>query len=572
MSIRLTTLFLCLFLTALVKAADPDGVVPKSNQPLTGSAWVLSIGINNYQSNFIAGRNCESDARLFAEFFKRQFDKKKGKDSLKRVNTFLLTGAQATRQAILSILTTIVDSSKPDDYFIFNFAGYCNVFHLKNRQQTFFAPSGMRSIDSAGMITEGISLQQLNSFFTLIPANKQLFFTEAGPTPDFRKEFIQTIVEKNPVAASFSQKNRIVMVTNEMGIDQLICSNRRVVQGPMNYYLTKLPDSLNVYDIFAQKKIAAGIAYAIKKNEVICGDYKSPYFDIYFERDFLENFQLLAGNEGATRGGRQSPKTAPIAVNEGKPGRKVALIIASNQYNHREEWPILKTAINDAKAVGDTLKNQYGYTVDYVLDGDKAAITQRIVALSKDIREEDQLIVYFAGHGDYNEELLDDGFIVCKDSKPTDQDPTRESYLSFNNMSRIINRMPARQVLVLLDVCFGGTFADKVVKSTAADRPADFTQKESFESKKLKLRTRKFISSGGKNKVPDQDMDPQFSNHSPFAVLLLEALRTKGRNNYLTALQVYSIMQDRLSSNPSLGDFGEIERDSDYLLIARRDN
>lgn len=548
------------------------GIGPIRGERGSGALWVVSVGINEYTSTQkLEVQNSISDARKFSEFAISQYSKWMAWDSaskIKKVHDYLLVGEEATRKNILATLQKIVDSSKPNDYFLFNFAGFCMSYMINAEKQTVFAPFGMTSTDSAYLIKEGIQLKVLSQFFNLIPANNQFFFTEAGPSEGFRTEFIRSVVEKNPVAASLSLKNRVVMVTNIMGYDNFPCKTVRINQGPMNYYLTNIPANLNFYQLFSEKKIANKLVYAIRKNEVLCGDFASPYFDIFFERDFLEPIKDMVVQEETMRGGKVSNAKVDV-LPEKKPGEKLAIIIASNQFASGDDWPYLNNPLNDAMDVGDTLTNQYGYKVQYVLNKPKAEINKRLIELSKDLKEDDQLIIFFAGHGDYNDELLDDGFIVCTDSKPIAADPTRDSYLSFNGLSRIFNNLPSRQVMVLLDVCFGGTFGDKVVKTVQSDKEVKVNPNEPFVSKKLRLRTRRFISSGGKNTVPDKDLSPQFANHSPFAVLLLEALRTKGLNNYLTSSQIYAMIQDKLTSGPLIGDFGDVQRGSEFVLVGK---
>lgn len=542
---------------------------------LKGDLWVLSIGIAEYNGKdmHIMVKNSEMDAIRFVQFFNSQFIKGVSGDSavtIRRIHNILLLGNNATREQIIKSLKTIVDSCKPEDYFIFNFAGFCFPLVRGNTQQTWFAPWGVGISDSVRIEQKGISVDQFSQYFALVPANNQLFFTESGPTRDFRKEFIESVVEKNPEAAALSSKNRVLIIPNKFGMDEFQCKAERIEQGPLNYYLTRLPSDRNVFDLFKDREKANKVVYSIRRNEVLCGEASDPYFDIYFERDFLEvlKFMSPAGEEklrGGQIGGQKPAVQKPVV------GRKLALIIASNKFAAAQEWETLNTPLNDAAAVADTLAHQYGYEIISLFNQPKVVINQKLVELSKELKTEDQFVVYFAGHGDYDENLLGDGFIVCSDSKATAQDPTRDSYLSFNSLSRMLNKFPCRQNLVLLDVCFGGTFSEKVVTSVIPDQPGSYNPNESFVNRKLNLRTRRFISSGGKNPVPDRAKELQFRNHSPFAVLLLEALRSKGRNGVLTATQIYANMQDKLPSGPSLGNFGEIQRDSDFLLLVKQD-
>ncbi len=562
-------------ITAAFAGSKPESRYGIVKDTLKGDLWIISIGISDYGTSKlpVSFRNCESDATRFVDFFSKQYKKGVSGDSnsvLRRIHARLFLGKQATRDNILNSLKLIVDSSKPDDYFIFNFAGFCYPIEMSGQKQTWFAPWGIAIDNHLDLTGNGIALKEFSHLFALIPASNQLFFTESGPTSEFRKEFIEAVVEKNPEAAALSSKNRVLMIPNSFGKDFLNCNRTFIDQGPMSYYLMQLPSAYNIFDLFQSRAKADKIVYNIRRNEFLCNESSDAYFDIYFERDFLEVLKFMnATGEEKLRGGQMGSKKA--AVSKPAVGRKLALIIASNKFAAAQEWETLNTPLNDAQAVADTLAHQYGYEIISLFNQPKAAINQKLVELSKELKTDDQFVVYFAGHGDYDENLLGDGFIVCADSKATAVDPTRDSYLSFNSLSRMLNKFPCRQNLVLLDVCFGGTFSEKVVTSVIPDQPGSYNPNESFVNRKLNLRTRRFISSGGKNPVPDRAKELQFRNHSPFAVLLLEALRSKGRNGVLTATQIYANMQDKLPSGPSLGNFGEIQRDSDFLLLAKQD-
>jgi caspase domain-containing protein len=540
----------------------------------SGDLWIVTIGINKY--GYTQYSNCEKDAERFSQFFTSRFF---NTDTLnisqaKRVHNYLILGDKASRGAILDALRNIVDSSKPQDYFLFNFAGVSVPLGPTKKELSerkgpiYFLPYGVDNpYDSSEVANEGISLKSLGSLFTLIPANNQLFFTEAGPTPEFRKEFINLVIEKNAVAAMLTEKKRVVMVPKGMGFDQLYCGGK-INQGPLNYYLTQIPRSVDIFNLFGERRKADEVVFAIQTSEVMCHAQYTPYTEIFFERDYLEHVQqLTAKDEPLKRGGVQS-KSSDLPVQEKRPGRKLAMVIATNIFEASDQWGNLPNPLNDAKAIGDTLQNEYGYKVEYLFNKTKKEIMTRLLSLPKELREDDQLIIYFAGHGDTSA-ILDDGYIVCRDSKTTEQDAVRETYIGFNGLARAINKFPPKQILVLLDVCFGGSFAERVAKRISSEPPPNTA--ESVLSQKLRLQTRKYISSGGLISVDDSDK--KLKKHSPFAVVVLEALRTKGgEEKILTASRLYGFIQLKLSTGPLFDDFGDVNRGSEYMLVANTIN
>jgi len=578
---RLRLILATICIVNIVFGNSPDNYsYPKSdfggiNPGRRGDLWIVSIGVNKYGN--IQYANCTKDATRFSQFFINRFF---NTDSLttsqsKRVHNYLLLGEKASREAIFDALRNVVDSSKPQDYFLFNFAGIS--LPLGNSRKSiydrtgpiYFLPSGVDNpLDSIEALTEGISLKSLGNLITLIPANNQLFFTEAGPTPEFRKQFINVVIEKNAIAAMLTEKKRVVMVPKGMGFDQVSCDGRQIDQGPLNYYLTRIPKTIDVFNLFEERTEADKVAFAIQSSEVMCKAQYTPYTEIFFERDYLEHVQqLTAKDESLKRGGVQS-KSSDVAVQEKRPGRKLAMVIATNIFEASDQWGNLPNPLNDAKAIGDTLQNEYGYKVEYLFNKTKKEIMTRLLSLPKELREDDQLIIYFAGHGDTSA-ILDDGYIVCRDSKTTEQDAVRETYIGFNGLARAINKFPPKQILVLLDVCFGGSFAERVAKRISSEPPPNTA--ESVLSQKLRLQTRKYISSGGLISVDDSDK--KLKKHSPFAVVVLEALRTKGgEEKILTASRLYGFIQLKLSTGPLFDDFGDVNRGSEYMLVANSIN
>ena len=146
-----------------------------------------------------------------------------------------------------------------------------------------------------------------------------------------------------------------------------------------------------------------------------------------------------------------------------------------------------------------------------------------ILYLSQVLKTNDQLIIYVAGHGDFDSVLLDDGFMLCKNSKTVKEDPYRNTYIQHSKLKKMINRLSANQVLIALDVCFGGTFDERVDKNKGRTKFTDYDDitGKTFFAKKLEIKTRLYLTSGGTQVVPDGYK----GKHSPFAIKLLEALR-----------------------------------------------
>ncbi len=78
-------------------------------------------------------------------------------------------------------------------------------------------------------------------------------------------------------------------------------------------------------------------------------------------------------------------------------GRYHALVIGNNDYRH---LPKLKTAISDATATAELLREKYGFDVKLLVDATRLDILRALNGYRRDLTERDNLLIYYAGHGD----------------------------------------------------------------------------------------------------------------------------------------------------------------------------
>ncbi|MEQ9592636.1 MAG: caspase family protein [Cyclobacteriaceae bacterium] len=236
-----------------------------------------------------------------------------------------------------------------------------------------------------------------------------------------------------------------------------------------------------------------------------------------------------------------------------------ALIIATNEY---EEWDDLVNPVFDATTIGNELKENYGYQVDMVLNPTKSELLRKLREYNgKNFLPNDQLFIFIAGHGKFDA-LIKDGYLVCKDSKKVDD--THESYLPFSYLRTAIDNNPSRHVFLVMDACFGGTFDQAIAKRGGEDNMYTEITQDEYIDKKLKFKTRLYLTSGAKEYVPDG----RPGRHSPFASKLVEALRGYGgKNKVLTSQQVFWYVE-RVRPEPRFGTFGDNEPGSEFVFVA----
>ena len=117
----------------------------------------------------------------------------------------------------------------------------------------------------------------------------------------------------------------------------------------------------------------------------------------------------------------------------------------------------------------------------------------------------------------------------------------------------------------MMDVCYGGTFDPLIANSDSRsndDGLYDDINDIEFIKRKLKLITRKYLTSGGKQYVSDGIP----GMHSPFVSKFLDALDSNGgRDKFITLPELYSWLE-RLDPEPRIGGFGDDEPGSDFLF------
>ncbi|HMU46714.1 MAG TPA: caspase family protein [Chitinophagaceae bacterium] len=561
------------------------------NNYAVGSVWLLSIGIDDYGNTKY--QTCKSDAQSYAEFFKSQFV---SNNSSKVFNSlfheYVLLDKTASKESITNVLKEIARKAVYNDYFIFNFSGCSNIIKNENGTgSTNFFPydvvvesqsqeeaklSNRNQSDKTDPIKKCISLKELQEYIQLIPANNQLFISEAGPSEKFKTEFIKSLTQNSSEVAGILNKNRIIVVPNGFGYERVNCNGKVIDKGPINYFFTSLDSSANVYDLFRDDQRAKQMARQIENKAYSCKSFDFNYFDIFFEKEFLQQYREIFGdnNDGATRGLKKERSKELQETLDNLTGKRYALIIGTDEYIGKG-WNNLSNPVKDARAVADELKNSYDYEVQLLENKPLDSIYAAILRYYKVARPNDQFVIYFAGHGDVDDELLSDGFIVCNDSKSVDEDPIRNSYISYDKLKRLLNNIPARQILVLLDVCHGGTFDEKVFSGTKREGGLDNITNRNvlqFLKDKLPLRTRKFLSSVGSEPA----FDGKAGKHSPFANLLLQVLRAKGSgsNGIVTLSDINAVLQTAslnetatLRISPHMADFGNVDAFSEFIFI-----
>ncbi|HQQ96306.1 MAG TPA: caspase family protein [Cyclobacteriaceae bacterium] len=235
-----------------------------------------------------------------------------------------------------------------------------------------------------------------------------------------------------------------------------------------------------------------------------------------------------------------------------------ALLFATDQYDH---WTDLVNPIDDANSIAGVLKSKYGFQTEVI---ENPSLDEVFIKLSeyaqRKFKPQDQLMIFFAGHG-YFDESFGEGFVVAKNS--LENDKAKTSYISHNRLRGIISNIPAEHIFLAMDVCFGGTF-DPVIAGSRGMETGETTDAE-FLVRKLNERTRKYLTSGGKEYVSDGIP----GKHSPFTLKILQALTDGGGSDRILTLTEIKTYVEKLKPEPRIGSFGDDKPTSDFVFVRK---
>ncbi len=188
-----------------------------------------------------------------------------------------------------------------------------------------------------------------------------------------------------------------------------------------------------------------------------------------------------------------------------------AIIIGNNNYT---QYPQLKTAVNDAKSVAEVLTNKYGFKTTTLINANRFMILATLNRLSKVLDENDNLLVYYAGHGELatNKDI---GYWLPVDADRND----KRKWIPNSAISDVISAIPAKRVLVVADSCYSGS----LTRSSLAQLDTNVSEVErlTWLRAMAKSRARLALTSGGLKPVADIGG----GEHSLFANALLGILQ-----------------------------------------------
>ncbi|TAL58056.1 MAG: hypothetical protein EPN85_12580 [Bacteroidetes bacterium] len=206
-------------------------------------------------------------------------------------------------------------------------------------------------------------------------------------------------------------------------------------------------------------------------------------------------------------------------------GKYYALIIGVNKY--KGTWTTLQNAVSDAKAIETLLKTKYKFDNFQTLYDEQATrvgIINQLEWLTTNAKEQDNVFIYYSGHGEYKQEL-NKGFWVPVDAATN----STANYISNADLQTYLGGIKSKHTLLVADACFSGD----IFRGNTVTVP--FEESEKYFKEVHGLSSRQAMTSGGVEPVMDGGKD----GHSVFAYYFLKAMN-ENQNKYMDVGQIYN--------------------------------
>ncbi len=242
---------------------------------------------------------------------------------------------------------------------------------------------------------------------------------------------------------------------------------------------------------------------------------------------------------------------------EALPGRYFALLIAVSDFAPTSGIKSLDYPLQDAERVHQVLITRYTFepaNVTLLRNPNRATIIRTLDELSHKLTEQDNLLIFYAGHG-YWDGRINQGFWFPSDARRDD----RAEWLSNSTVRDYISGIRTKHTLLVADACFSGG----IFKTRAAFENAPRPIQELY-----KLPSRNAMTSGDMAEVPDK---------SVFVAYFLKRLN-ENREAYLSAETLFSSMRKAVINNspnaqtPKYGEIREVgDEGGDFIFVRRNE-
>jgi WD40 repeat protein len=204
----------------------------------TSSLYVLAVGINKYQNSAYELNYAQSDAQSFTD---KMMDH--GAGIFKSIHKAEIYDTEATRDNILKGFRSMIASAKPEDVFVFYYAGHGTLNEDKDNEY-YLVPSDVTKLygDSEQLEAKGISATELKDHLSQIKAQKQLVLMDACHSGGALKSMnVRSAASDEKAIVQLARSSGVVVLASS-GTKQFATEFEELKHGVFTYALLEALD------------------------------------------------------------------------------------------------------------------------------------------------------------------------------------------------------------------------------------------------------------------------------------------------------------------------------------------
>jgi hypothetical protein len=204
----------------------------------TSTLHILAVGINKYKNAAYNLNYAQPDAESFTNKLKE-----KGKSIFKSINDVEIYNEDATKENIITGFKSIIARAKPEDVFLFYYAGHGTLDEEKN-DEYYLVPTDITKLygDPTQLTARGISATELRGFLTQVKSQKQIILMDACHSGGALKSLnVRAAATDEKAIVQLARSSGVVMIASS-GTKQFATEFDQLKHGVFTYALLEALD------------------------------------------------------------------------------------------------------------------------------------------------------------------------------------------------------------------------------------------------------------------------------------------------------------------------------------------
>lgn len=247
-----------------------------------------------------------------------------------------------------------------------------------------------------------------------------------------------------------------------------------------------------------------------------------------------------------------TPKSEIITAHLDIRGEYYAILIGIDKYDDPNLMD-LDNPVRDAEKLYEVLLSNYLFEKDNILlikNAKRADITNALDIMAEKLTKEDNLMIFYAGHGWWDEKA-NVGYWLPNDTKIS----RKAEWFRNSTLCDYLKEINSKHTLLITDACFGGAIFKTRTVSMEAPKAIQML---------YDLPSRKAMTSGTLTEVPDR---------SSFVKYFIERL-SNNDDKYISSEQLFSSFRIAVINNSDvIPQYGEIknvgDEGGDFIFIKK---